>query len=291
MGSTNHVRWVLCCLLLLGPSRVLAWQQYQTAREPPCGVRWYGAAGTATAAASVPLLVDQAGLENISASQLLKITEQSANSWNGVGCDGGAKPVGVEVSVGGLAPPTAVGGQCVPADAASCIGKQGNGNFVRVIRDVADWPYGSMIFGLTVLTYNTCSGQIVDGDILLDDAQHDFCSGTCTPGQQDLCNTVTHEMGHLLGLDHSAVAASTMYVSAPAGETQKCSLEQDDRLGVCSAYSHGCGAQHTCSAAATPSPPADEGCTAGQTPHPSAGLLLAAAGLALVVRRRLCAST
>jgi hypothetical protein len=292
MALPLHARWVVCCLpLLLAPRAVIAWQHYQTSREPACGVRWYGAAGTVTAAATVPMLVDQGGLENLSSTQLLKVTQQSAQTWNAVGCGAAATTVGVQVAVGGLAAPTPVGGQCLPVDSETCVGKQGNGNFVRVIADAADWPYGSMVFGLTVLTYNTCSGQIVDGDILLDDARHDFCSGTCTPGQQDLCNTLTHEMGHLLGLDHSAVAVSTMFASAPAGETQKCSIEQDDRLGLCAAYGQGCGVHHTCGAPAAPAPPADEGCAAGRGAQPSAGPLLAIVVLALARRRRTCAST
>ena len=57
-------------------------------------------------------------------------------------------------------------------------------------------------------------------------------------GSYDIQNCMTHEVGHMIGLDHSAVPEATMYESGPTGETSKRSLSQDDIHGVF--YLYGC---------------------------------------------------
>ena len=48
----------------------------------------------------------------------------------------------------------------------------------------------------------------------------------------DVQNTITHEAGHTLGLDHSADPSATMAASAPAGETSKRVLQPDEVAGI-----------------------------------------------------------
>ena len=52
----------------------------------------------------------------------------------------------------------------------------------------------------------------------------------------DVGNAITHELGHLLGLDDSAYTDATMYGSAPLGETKKRTIEQDDKNGIATLY-------------------------------------------------------
>ncbi|GMV42036.1 MAG: hypothetical protein AMXMBFR64_37520 [Myxococcales bacterium] len=99
------------------------------------------------------------------------------------------------------------------------------------------WSHGPGVLGLTTLTYDRCGGVIVDADIELNDQEFDFSVSAVPPtGRTDLRNTVTHEAGHFLGLDHSKLPKATMYAKAPSGETIKRDLEQDDIDGLCSIY-------------------------------------------------------
>lgn len=113
----------------------------------------------------------------------------------------------------------------------------------------------------TVTLYDPATGAIVDGDIEVngwdgqlaganlttpptngwyftcgDDAPTCTAYGQAGCTYMDLRNTVTHEVGHFLGLAHTAVASTTMYSLTQPGETQKRTLSPDDVAGVCAIY-------------------------------------------------------
>ncbi len=125
--------------------------------------------------------------------------------------------------------------------------RQPNGNIIRFSE--TGWPNASPIQALTSVTYRISTGEIVDADIDMN-AQH-FNMGiiedtTADPDLiLDLQNTLTHEIGHFLGLDHTqgdsftgtgSYLDATMFASAPLAETKKRSLEDDDINGVCTIY-------------------------------------------------------
>jgi hypothetical protein len=76
-------------------------------------------------------------------------------------------------------------------------------------------------------------GQILDADILFNPAVTWSTSGQPTGDQQDLQTVATHEIGHFLGLDHSAVVRAVMFPFAPPIET---TLSYDDVAAVANAY-------------------------------------------------------
>ncbi|MBC8131659.1 MAG: hypothetical protein H7X95_01655, partial [Deltaproteobacteria bacterium] len=110
-------------------------------------------------------------------------------------------------------------------------------------------------------------GEIVDADIEIN-SQHfnwgDLESTTAGGARHDLQNALTHEIGHLIGFDHTCwngqtlprpldqfgvavprcdaaelsdeAHASTMFSSADPGDMTKRSLEGDDLQGVCDTY-------------------------------------------------------
>ncbi|MBM4381351.1 MAG: matrixin family metalloprotease, partial [Deltaproteobacteria bacterium] len=110
------------------------------------------------------------------------------------------------------------------------------------------WQYTAATIGLTTTTYDRKTGQIYDADMELNAANFKMTTADappCAAGilnncvSSDIQNTVTHEVGHLLGLDHAPDPQSTMFASAPTGETSKRSLDDDSRAFVCEVYPAG----------------------------------------------------
>jgi len=113
--------------------------------------------------------------------------------------------------------------------------RENNENLVLWVQSANQWVHPPSVLALTSLTYDTGNGEIVDADIEINDAGFVF-SADGAAGKIDLRNTIVHEVGHILGLDHSLSLAATMYDKAPPGETKKRDLEADDIDGFCALY-------------------------------------------------------
>ncbi|OIP35811.1 MAG: hypothetical protein AUK47_16110 [Deltaproteobacteria bacterium CG2_30_63_29] len=112
---------------------------------------------------------------------------------------------------------------------------QTNAN-VLVFRDT-NWSHRGGVLALTSVTFDRNSGTIVDADIEFNSQDFQFTSvSSAATTQIDLENTMVHELGHLVGLDHTPVEEATMFASAPEGEIKKRSLAQDDLDGYCAIY-------------------------------------------------------
>jgi MYXO-CTERM domain-containing protein len=139
------------------------------------------------------------------------------------------------------------------------------------------WGHTAGAIAVTTTTFHRSSGLLVDADIELNGARYHFTTsdgppceerhaapicttdGDCAAGRvclrercrtegcvhTDIANTLTHEVGHVLGLDHTPVRDATMYASAPLGELQKRTLHEDDVQGLCDIYPEG-GPTLTC---------------------------------------------
>ena len=131
------------------------------------------------------------------------------------------------------------------------------------------WPYATEVIGLTVVSF-TDTGQIVDADIAFNSKDWNFTWGD-TDVDVDIRSIATHEIGHVLGLDHSLDDTATMFAEYQPGQTHLRSLEEDDRLGLAHLY-----------------PCADGLCTGDVAVYESSGCSLAAGapaalGLLLVI--------
>ncbi|GEM_PF-1065111 len=176
--------------------------------------------------------------------------------------------------------------------------------------------YAEAAAGLTTAVYvddetSDRDGAIVDADIELNGKYFAISNEGSTLGnascQADLLNTLTHELGHLLGLEHPCLAPgdparvdgdgnpvplcgqtddpkiveATMYNYQDCGETKKSSLEQDDIDGICGIYPKA-EDPGTCLGVST-----DVGCcSAGGGPNGAAILLVCIGGFVVGRRRR-----
>ncbi|MEW6072063.1 MAG: IPT/TIG domain-containing protein [Planctomycetota bacterium] len=75
------------------------------------------------------------------------------------------------------------------------------------------------------------SGQIVDADILFNGSGFQFTTSG-VPGRFDIQDVAAHELGHLLGLDHSGWAGATMYPYVDTLVIEHRSLSQDEVAGL-----------------------------------------------------------
>jgi hypothetical protein len=120
--------------------------------------------------------------------------------------------------------------------------------------DYACWDHGDLTIALTTTTFSFKTGVILDADIELNAAQpgggfgflfttvsSPICEGL--PSSEcvgsDIQNTLTHEIGHAMGLDHVTEPLSTMEPAAPIGETQKRIIDVGTAAGFCDTYPHG----------------------------------------------------
>lgn len=122
--------------------------------------------------------------------------------------------------------------------------KGGANNGVYLLED---WQLAETSLAVTVATFETKSGKIVDTDILVN-ANHPFAllaSGPDRPAEDfDLRGVLTHEMGHVLGLGESFdVRTATMWPNVARGETHQRDLDPDDETGAETAYAQSIAAE------------------------------------------------
>jgi hypothetical protein len=132
-------------------------------------------------------------------------------------------------------------------------------------------PYPTGAIAITTVTSNSNTGEILDADMEINAVNQKFAdlgdAGTAHPELMhvhDLQNTLTHELGHLLGFDHNCydpaanlrgapldnngmpaprcttappeIMAATMFNQAFEREVTKRSLAADDIAAVCEVY-------------------------------------------------------
>jgi hypothetical protein len=102
----------------------------------------------------------------------------------------------------------------------------------------SDWTLDPELMAITA-NWSYSDGTIVGFDVRINDRDHQWS----TDGRldaADLQNMLTHEFGHSLGLDHTAVDDSaTMFASAIDGEVTKREPKDDDRSAARYLYGEG----------------------------------------------------
>lgn len=113
---------------------------------------------------------------------------------------------------------------------------QENSNLV--VWEEQAWPFDNSALAVTLTTFSTRTGKLLDADIVVNGVSYTWRANGSTK-YHDISNSLTHEVGHFVGLDHSDDGEATMYPSAPAGEMQKRDLAQDDLNGLYFLYGNG----------------------------------------------------
>ena len=111
------------------------------------------------------------------------------------------------------------------------------------------WDGDAMTLGVTSLTYSRSTGDIDQAVVQFDAAHFLFTNVDAPPCQanaqstacvaSDIQNTLTHELGHVIGLDHTTAPGSTMAPTAPVGETSKRVIDPGTKQGFCAIYPAG----------------------------------------------------
>jgi len=88
---------------------------------------------------------------------------------------------------------------------------------------------GTGVLGVTFVTSDS-QGHISDADIVLSRGVEFSTSPGAVAGRFDVESVLTHEVGHLIGLDHSGLIRATMAPFTDRGDVHQRSLELDDAI-------------------------------------------------------------
>lgn len=202
----------------------------------------------------------------MTAATLRGLLSNALNAWGAARCDDG-RGISLSLSTG---PDTTRGADYVEA-----------GENVNALVFVSDWRatgLGSSALAVTTLTFGATTGVIRDADLRVN-LSLPLTTADAGPGN-DLPTILLHEVGHVLGLDHSSDRSAVMWYSAGRGERRRV-LQPDDLAGACAA--HPPTLERPCA-----SEPAAGGCQCAtpRGPRRTSGALSAAAALAWVGLRR-----
>ncbi|MSR63086.1 MAG: matrixin family metalloprotease [Planctomycetes bacterium] len=109
--------------------------------------------------------------------------------------------------------------------------------------DSGFFPPGSPVVALTPIWFFS-NGVIQDADVLFNGSAFQFTTEG-TGGRFDIQDVATHELGHLLGLDHDGLASATMYPYVDQGVVLQRSPSADELAGLRDAYPSGAFGQIT----------------------------------------------
>jgi hypothetical protein len=230
----------------------------------------------------ISLWVDESGSPRlgITGAETRAAMESVVASWMDVVCKDGAPPE-LDLVVEGTRPDARAGF------------KRGAVNINSIDFVDSGWTGPKGAAAVTTDTVNGQTGELIDVDIQINSGEFSIALAP-GPDELSLIGLLTHEVGHLIGLDHSPVKDATMRDGAETSEAAQVSelesLATDDIAGACAIYE---------TAPVRPSQPnepdpyatprgGDGGCAlhspAGT--RESSGFLVAALAAAAVVRRR-----
>jgi hypothetical protein len=175
-------------------------------------------------AACLSFTVARAGSPRLGiAPELLELlVDQAFARWSAAGCAAGMPSIAVTA--------TPELSSCASPD----YDPDGPNANVWMLHDTG-WPHDREVLGVTVVTFNAETGELLDADVEINSEAAALTVGDEDVGF-DLASIVTHEAGHFLGLSHTRADGATMTHVTRLGTTHKRTLSEDDTAGVCAAY-------------------------------------------------------
>lgn len=151
-------------------------------------------------------------------------------AWTSVDCPAGGNP-SIQAKVNGPV-------DCKESEYNS---DKRNANVVMFRDEV--WPYSREsqdVLGYTRVRFDPDTGELYDVDIELNAVKEPLSTGRKpTDSEVDLDSLVAHEIGHLLGLNHSRDVAATMVSGYENGSIELRTPASDDIKGICAIYPPG----------------------------------------------------
>lgn len=113
-----------------------------------------------------------------------------------------------------------------------------NKNCVLASNDASIWERNSSHDpgASAVVSYHPQTGDIVDGDIVFNSLDWEWSLSGSEIGKLDIRTVVTHEIGHMLGLDHSKISEAAMYPVTRLGAKSIAQLHTDDISAAIALY-------------------------------------------------------
>jgi hypothetical protein len=166
---------------------------------------------------------DASPLRHITLDSAQSVLDRAYSTWTAAQCEGGQSP-----SIAAIPFPSVA---CANAEFNKC---DGNAN-VWIFRD-EEWPYDDAggTLAQTWVHFDTRTGEIYDADVEVNTAMYSITTSTLDQREQFVA-IATHEIGHVLGLDHATSSDSTMYAYY-SSRRQISELSQDDVDGLCAIY-------------------------------------------------------
>ncbi|MDE3180439.1 MAG: matrixin family metalloprotease [Acidobacteriota bacterium] len=235
--------FVLVAALISSAVFLFAYNHEQDDVNGPTLTRWCSNGATPCTLSVIWSLGPQGtNVNTTGGGSIVEAISSSFQSWQGANLNGG-QMTGFSSVAQGADSTTAA------PNAADCVNVIGFTD-----PNSGDFPTGTIAFtavttvfgGPPAGSYTCTTGQtsrtcplascIVDVDIEFN-PNKTFATASPTPsGDFDLQSIATHEIGHLLGLDHSGLASSIMFAYGDRGVVPQRNLSTDDAIGIGSIY-------------------------------------------------------